>query len=91
MPCLNRTSYVPDGLISYEYNALDPINNVKNIIAAVGAWKVKHLQRLIRQSSCPRNSRRSAKTFPLSPDLGIVWPFLKSPNLDGLVESPPFI
>jgi peroxiredoxin len=44
MPYASRTSYVvtPDGRISFEYTALDPSDHVKNTLAAVQAWKVKH-------------------------------------------------
>lgn len=44
LPYANRTSYVvtPDGLIAYEYTALDPTDHVKNTLAAVRAWKAKH-------------------------------------------------
>ena len=44
MPYANRTSYVvtPDGLISYEYTALDPSDHVKNTLAAIKTWKAKH-------------------------------------------------
>lgn len=44
LPYANRTSYVvtPDGLIAYEYTALDPSGHVKNTLAAVRAWKDKH-------------------------------------------------
>lgn len=44
LPYANRTSYVvtPDGLIAYEYTALDPAGHVKNTLEAVKAWKAKH-------------------------------------------------
>ena len=44
MPYANRTSYVvtPDGLISYEYTALDPSDHVKNTLSAIKSWKAKH-------------------------------------------------
>lgn len=43
LPYAKRTSYVvtPDGLIAYEYTALDPTDHVKNTLAAVRAWKAK--------------------------------------------------
>lgn len=46
LPYANRTSYVvtTDGLIAYEYTALDPTGHVKNTLAAVKAWKDKHGQ-----------------------------------------------
>jgi peroxiredoxin len=44
MPYANRTSYVitPNGIVSYEYTALDPTDHVKNTLAAVKAWKAGH-------------------------------------------------
>ena len=37
----NRTSYViaPDGLVIYEYTALDPSGHIDNALAAVEKWK----------------------------------------------------
>ena len=39
----NRTSYViaPDGLVIYEYTALDPAGHVENTLAAVQRWKAE--------------------------------------------------
>ena len=44
LPFANRTSYVvtPDGLIAFEYTALDYSDHVKNTMAAVKAWKAKN-------------------------------------------------
>jgi peroxiredoxin len=44
LPYSNRTSYViaPDGLILYEYTALDPSGHVKNTLDAVKAWRAQH-------------------------------------------------
>lgn len=46
LPYANRTSYVvtPEGLIAYEYTALDPTGHVENTLEAVKAWKAKHDQ-----------------------------------------------
>lgn len=40
----DRTSYViaPDGKIAYVHSELSPQNHVKNTLAAVRAWRVKH-------------------------------------------------